>query len=467
MYPIFFSGPSISFVRLKFHLRAQSLTLLLVVVFWSGFNKPVIGQTSAAPLTLDAALNLAQDQSAALRAQDAAVHAAREMAVSAGRLPDPVLRLSLDNFPIEGESRFSLSDDFMTMRSVSLMQTLTRVKKRHARSMRYEREAEAATSIRSMQNARLLTQTADAWFDRYYQEQIQRLLQRQLEEASRVSKAVESAYRSGRNSQAEVLAAHAALARIGDQLHEVGAELSIARARLQRWIGDGPEQPLGVLPKIDQTRLAEHHLSNEIDQHPDIAVMNARELVARAEADVARQEKNADWSLFLKYSNRGDQFGDMVSLGLSIPLQWNQANKQDRVLSARLQKAEQIRLEREEMRREHRFEVQRLLANWRSNLARLADYDKTLMPLATERGRAMETAFRSGKAPLHDVLEAQRMVTDTQLERLRIEKQTAKWWVELEFLIPQDRVARGTSAIPANPSNPSDTSKQTAWEQLP
>jgi outer membrane protein, heavy metal efflux system len=30
------------------------------------------------------------------------------------------------------------------------------------------------------------------------------------------------------------------------------------------------------------------------------------------------------------------------------------------------------------------------------------------------------------------------MVTDTRLERLRIEKQTAAWWVELEFLIPED-----------------------------
>jgi len=433
---------------------------LAVAVLSLGIVSFATAQTSSSPMTLDAALDAAQARSATLQAQDAATRAAREMAVSAGRLPDPVLRLSVDNLPIEGPMRYSLTDDFMTMRSVSLMQTFTGSEKRQARAARYEREAEAATSMRSMQKARLLAQTAGAWFDRYYQGQIQDLLQRQREEASRVSEAVESAYRGGRSSQADVLAAHAAVARIDDRLHEVRAGLTNAKALLQRWIGDGAEQPLGALPRIDRTRLAEHQLGHEIDQHPDIAVMNARERVALAEAEVARQDKSADWSWSLMYSKRGSQFGDMVSLGISIPLQWDQDRKQDRELSARLQKAEQIRLEREEMRREHLFEVQRLLANWRSNLTRLADYDKTLIPLATERVQAMEAAFRGGKAPLAAVIEAQRMVIDTRLERLRIEKQTAAWWAELEYLIPQDQAAQAMS-----PKTLPGASNQPAQEQ--
>lgn len=415
-------------------------------------------QTSPSLLTLDAALDAAQARSATLQAQDAATRAAREMAVSAGRLPDPVLRLSLNNLSIEGPMRYSLTDERMTMRSVEIMQTFTGADKRQARSARYEREAEAASSLRSMQRARLFAQTARAWFDRYFQEQMLALLLRQREEASRVSEAVASAYRSGRNTQAEVLAAHAAIARIDDRLHEVRAESSNALALLQRWVGDAATQALGTPPRIDRSRLAEHPLNREIDQHPDITLMNARERVALAEADVARQDKNADWSGSFMYSKRGSQFGDMVSLGVSIPLQWDQARKQDRELAARLERVEQLRSEREEMRRERLFEVQRLLANWRSNLTRLEDYDKTLIPLATERVQATEAAFRGGKAPLAAVLDAQRMVIDTQLERLRIEKQTAAWWAELEYLIPPDQVAQ-----PITPS----ASNQTAQEQQP
>lgn len=437
---------------------------LAVAVLSLGIVSLATAQTSSPPLTLDAALDAAQARSAELQAQDAATRAAREMAASAGRLPDPVLRLSVDNLPIEGPMRYSLTDDFMTQRSVEIMQTYPGSEKRQARAALYEREAEAAASTHSMQRARLFTQTAGAWFDLYYQEQMQVLLLRQHEEARQVSEAVESAYRGGRSSQADVLAAHAAVARIDDRLLEVGAELATARSHLHRWIGGAAEQPLGHPPKIDRTRLAAHQLGHEIDRHPDIAVMNARERFALAEADIARREKSADWSWSLMYSKRGSRFGDMVSLGVAIPLQWDQANKQNRELAASLERVEQVRLEREEMRREHLFKVQRLLANWRSNLNRLKDYDKTLIPLATERVRATLAAFSGGKASLSEVLDAQRMVTDTRLERLRIEKQSAAWWAELEYLIPQDQAGQAPLPNP-RPKTLPGTSNQPAQEQ--
>ncbi len=445
-------GGDMPLVRRALQHRLQGLRPFAVAVFLTSAVGLAAAQADSPALTLEAALDAAQARSATLQAQDAATRAARETSVSAGRLPDPVLRLSVDNLPIEGPMRYSLTDDFMTMRSVSLMQSFPNSEKRQARSARFEREAEATSAMRSLQQARLFTQTARAWFERHYQEQMLGLLQRQREEANRVSDAVESAYRGGRSSQADVLAAHSAVARIDDRLHEVRADLTNAQALLQRWVGAAAGQPLGPPPAIHRTRLSEHQLPHQIDLHPDIAVMNARERVALADAELAKQDKNADWSWSLMYSKRGSQFGDMVSLGVSIPLQWDQSRKQDRDLSAKLQRVEQVRLEREEMQREHLFEVQRLLANWQSNLSRLADYDKTLIPLATERVAALDASFRGGKASLAEVLEAQRMVGDTRLERLRIEMQTAAWWAELEFLIPQDLATQSRTPNPANPA---------------
>lgn len=458
MHLIFPRGASTPLVRDACRQGPRGLRPLVAAAFLLCSASLAMAQTHPLLLTLDAALDSALARSEALAVQDAAARAARDRAVSAGRLPDPVLRLSMNNLPIEGPMRYSLGGERMTMRSVEIMQTFTGAEKRQARSVRYEREAEAASAMRSMQRARLFAQTARAWLDRYFQEQMLALLQRQREEASRVSEAVESAYRGGRNSQADVLAAHTAIARIDDRLHEVRAELTNAKALLQRWVGEGATQALGAPPRIDSVRLAEHQLGHEVDQHPDIAVMNARERFALAEADVARQERSADWSWSLMYSKRGSQFGDMVSLGVSIPLQWDQARKQNRELSARLERVQQVRSEREEMRRAHLLEVQRLLANWRSNLTRLSDYDKTLIPLAIERVQAIEAAFRGNKAPLAAVLDAQRMVIDTRLERLRIEKQTAAWWAELEYLIPADPVAQPTTPSPSN---------QPAQEQKP
>jgi outer membrane protein TolC len=401
------------------------------------FGGLATAQTPMPTLTLNAALDAAQARSATLPAQDAASRAARERAISAGRLPDPVLRLSVDNLPIEGPMRYSLTDDFMTQRSVEWMQTYTATSKREALSVRYEQEAEAALSIRSLQKTKLFIQTAQAWLERYYQEKMLGMLIRQRNEARQVSQAVESAYRNARATQADVLASRAAVAGVEDRMHVVRSDLSNAQALLQRWVGNAATQPLGPLPRIDKTLLNKSQLHQEIAQHSEIAVLDARKRVALAQAEVAKQNKSVDWNWSLMYSKRGSQFGDMVSFGVSIPLQWDQANKQDRELTASLDQVEQIRLENEEMRRGYHYEIQRLLTNWQNNLDRLADYDKTFIPLATERMVAMEAAFRGGKASLAKVLEAQRVITDTQLERLRIERQTAIWWAELEFLTPQ------------------------------
>ncbi len=422
--------PSLSHHWGRTPLSAAVLSLL--------FTGVAAAQSSPSTLTLDAALDAAQARSKTLQAQDAATHAAREMAVSAGRLPDPVLKLSVDNLPIEGPMRWSLTKDFMTQRSVEWMQTVTGSAKRRARSVRYEREAETASSLRDMQKARLRAQTASAWLDRYFQERQLGLLQRQRDAYSRITEAVESAYRGGRSNQEDVLEARAAVARIDDRVHEARSDLANAQAFLRRWVGEVATQPLGSPPRLDRTRASAQQLTLQVNLHPDITVLDARERAALAEADVAKHEKQADWSWSLMYSKRGGSFGDMVSLGVSIPLQWDQANKQDRELTAKLQELEQIRLEREELRRERLFELQRLISNWQGGLARLAEYDATLIPLATDRVAVMEAAFRSGKAPLAAVLDAHGRVIDTQLERVRIERQTAAWWAELEFQIPQE-----------------------------
>src|SRR5947208_15237639 len=74
------------------------------------------------PLTLAEAQRRAVDRSRQLTAQGLAIGASRDMAAAAGELPDPVLKLQLQNVPIEGPDRYSLSADPMTMRSIGVMQ---------------------------------------------------------------------------------------------------------------------------------------------------------------------------------------------------------------------------------------------------------------------------------------------------------------------------------------------------------
>lgn len=405
------------------------------------------------PLSLEVALGLAEQRSQALVAQDAAARASRNLAVNAEQLPDPMVQLSVANLPVNGASAYSLTDDFMTMRSLGITQTFTRGDKRRARAAVFEREADSAQVARAMALSDVRRNTALAWFDRHYQQRMVALLASQRDEASLQVEAVEATYRAGRGSQGDVFLARSSVAALEDRILQAQARRENAVTTLARWVGDAAAAPLAPPPDLAYTGLATHNLEHQLDEHPDIALMTAQEAVALAEAEVARQEKRVDWSWSLMYSQRGPDFSDMVSVGVSVPLQWNQRNRQDRVVAAQLAKAEQARAQREEMTREHLAETRRWLATWRSNLARLDDYDASLIPLASQHTRAALAGYRGGEGNLADVLDARKTEIATRIERLRIEMETAALWVALEYLIVEDGAHDRVDASTARPTN--------------
>src|SRR5258706_799378 len=158
-----------------------------------------------APLTLAEAQRGAVERSRQVAAQDYGAQASREMAVAAGERPDPMLRLGIDNLPIDGPDRFSLSRDFMTMRRIGIMQELTRSEKLRLRSERYELEAEKSLAEKDIAIAAIQRGAALAWLDRYYAESMLRLIDEQSAAARLEIEGAESAYRSGPGSHAEVL----------------------------------------------------------------------------------------------------------------------------------------------------------------------------------------------------------------------------------------------------------------------
>lgn len=395
-------------------------------------------------LSLDGALQLAQNRSRQLNAQDAAATAAREMGLAAGQLPDPTLKVGVNNLPINGEDRFNLTQDFMTMRSVGVMQEFTRSDKRQARSARFHREAETAEASRAVALANLRRETAMAWLNRYYQERLLDLLHTQLAEVVLQIEAAEAAYRGGRGTQTDVIAARTMLAQVDDRIRQAEKQLGSARTQLARWVGDGAAQALDAPPGMEAVHLDLVGLEIQLAHHPEIAWMAKQEEVARTEVDIAQSNKRADWSVELMLSQRGPAYSNMVSVNVSVPLQWDQKNRQDRELAAKLALAEQMRAQREEATRAHVADTRTWLQEWQSNRERLAHYDSALIPLALERTRAAMAAYRGGSGPLTAVLEARRMAIDTSMDRLRLAMETAAVWAQLEYLIPAEHPTTAT-----------------------
>jgi outer membrane protein TolC len=126
----------------------------------------------------------------------------------------------------------------------------------------------------------------------------------------------------------------------------------------------------------------------------------------------------------------------MVSVGLSIPLQWDRANRQDRELGAKLAAVEQANDERDEMLREHVADTRALINEWQNDRERRQRYERDLIPLGAERSAAALAAYRGGKAGISEVLAARRDEIDLRLQALQLEAAAAQLWAQLNFLYP-------------------------------
>jgi outer membrane protein TolC len=270
------------------------------------------------------------------------------------------------------------------------------------------------------------------------------LVKAQRDEVRLQIEAAEAAYRGGRGSQADVFSARAALAQIDDRIDQTTREVTTARTTLARWTGDAADTPLGDAPDTDHIHLHQADLEKELAAHPDITVMVKQEEMAQADADVARANKQADWSVELMLSQRGPGYSNMASFNVSVPLQWDQNSRQDQDLAAKLATVEQMRAQREEATREHLAQVTAMLQSWQSGRDRLSRYDSALIPLAAERTRAALSAYRGGSGTLSSVLEARRMELDARMDRLRLDMETARIWAQLNYLIPAEHDVAST-----------------------
>jgi hypothetical protein len=137
----------------------------LLLALLAGIGSPASAQS---PLTLAEALRIAETRALSVSALDAASRASRELAVSAAQLPDPVLRVGVDNLPINGPDAFSLDRDFMTMRRIGVMQEYVSSAKRTARQQREELEGGRWSAEADMSRAEIRMDVAASWYDRLF-----------------------------------------------------------------------------------------------------------------------------------------------------------------------------------------------------------------------------------------------------------------------------------------------------------
>ena len=345
------------FLRIHALLNYQSRTLcrisvLLALTFGTSF---VHAQSNG--LTLNEALQLSLQRSSLTKAANASVLASRESAAKADQLPDPMLKVGIDNLPVTGSDRYSTTSDFMTMRRVGIEQQWVSSDKRIARSERAQRAVEMEESTYLETIAKVREEAAKAWVNVLYGQRTLALVSAMEKEAAEDLNAMNAAHRGAKANASDVMQAQLTLSQAQDATRKNTQDLKNARLALSRWTG----MPAATV--ADETPKLNSHVPGlpieELEKyHP--MLLTARRAINLADADstVATRESNPDWSVEASYSQRGSQYSNMVSFGISIPLAVNRAQKQNRDIAEKSALGTKARMQYEEALRELQTEIE-------------------------------------------------------------------------------------------------------------
>ena len=388
--------------------------------------------SQAEPLSLEAALAIAERTTPDAEVESATVEAASAAALAQGRLPDPKLAIGIENVPIEGEDRWRLDRDFMTMRKIGLMQEVPNRAKRRAES---DIAKAAVTKAQLERRTRLLTirrDTAVAWLERYFAER-QAAMFEELERENRLfAEAVQAQLRSGKGTAADAILPQQEAAEIADRRDELVREIARARSGLQRWIGRAADAPLAdELPilALDPQRLRAH-----VHEHPELAVFAPMTAMAQAEVHAAEAAKKPDWGVEVAYGNRAEPFGDMVSLEFTVGLPLFSRTRQDPLIAAKRQELRRIEAERLAMLRDHERELENDLAEYEALSRQLKRMQNTHLPLARQKVEYQLASYRAGRGDLDAVLSARRELIDRRLAALDLQTKHAIAAAKLYFI---------------------------------
>lgn len=424
-------------------LRAAGLVVAFMLALPSPVAAAAMGGEQAGPplespgpmgaaLGLDDAMRLARGEQPTIAAFEREAVASEQAAVAASTLPDPQVSVGVQNLPVTGDMALNPTRDDMTMYTIGIMREQVRRSRREVEAARLQAEAVISRAEGSAQERRIQRDVMIAWIDAVEAIARQRLLARVINDLEAGRAVMEAGIPTGVSNPALALQAQAEIALAQVQLDEARGAEARARAMLARWIGPAAQRPLPeTLPRIALPANASAEAG--IGTHPQIRVAEAQEQAARRQIDVARSERRPNISWSVMYGWR-PEYGDMVSAQVSIPLQRNRGQLQNRRITEAQERAEAARLRAEDTRRELDGTYRGALANYRSAEAQLAILREQAIPSLEASFEAAEASYAGGQGSLELPLNIVRRYIEANIQAVEQQGRLARAAAELIYL---------------------------------
>ena len=413
-------------------MKHRLTPLLVALALACGFASASAAAWSA-PLTLEAAIDLALRANPTLRAAGSEVAAQEGALAQAGALPNPELELLR-----EGEGSSSRTT------TATLNIPIELGGKRAARVEAARQEGALAAIALEAERDKVRADAAAAFHDVVAAQERERMARELVALAGRALAAAGKRVEAGTLSPVEETRARVAQGSARVEALQAGRDLEGARIRLAAlWGGDARQlsihapqaAALPPAPPLDQ-------LLAQLDRSP--AMRHARAQVGQREAlaRLERARRTPDVNVIVGAQREGPDTRNRAVLGLSVPLPL--FNRNDGAVLDALRRVDKARDQQDAEGVRLRAELAQAHARLTAALAECALISTEILPGAEDAERSANRGFELGKFGLIDVLDAQRVLAQSKNHYLNAVAESHRAAADIARLL-------GHAAVQENP----------------
>jgi len=415
----------------------RSISRRVVALVASAIFPVTVCAQSAIPLTLAEAEDLALANEPGQAALVARAAALEERAVVAGQLPDPMLRIGLNNFPIDtgGFTTEGMTNAMVGIRQAFPPGRTRSISTRQLRSMSAEMAQNAAA-----RGLDVLAAARNRWLELYYWEHAHALVSESRPFFGDLATVTRSLYAVGRKNQQDLLRAELELSRLDDRLIEIERRRASARAALGEWVGNNADRPIASkLPEWNQVPPLASLRSNLL-QHPIIEAADAQIEARVAGVDLARQRSRPDWAVEAGYSYRdgllpnGQPRSDFISLNVTVGLPFFRKKSIDSTLSAAMHERRAAQESKQQALRRLTSQLGAEYARWQDLTRRMSLYEDQILGQTEDQARAALVAYQSDSGDFADVMRGYIDDLNARIDHIRLQVERAQSYATLTNL---------------------------------
>lgn len=402
---------------------------------------PALAQETVIGSTVDSLLDYARGHSADYAAMRYEADAAGERVGSAGALPDPKLRVELQDLTRMGEQNATLNPSRVGSTKYTLMQELPWYGKRDLKREIAELDAEGAQGRARGSWAELAARLKSAHAQLYYVKRSEQLARELLDLMARLEQVARVRYAGGLAQQQDAIRAQVEQTGMRSELIALENEQSQLKARINGLLARPARSPLAApevlrpLPspaKLDYVELEDRVRA----RNPLLFAEEARIKSAEKNRELTLKNRYPDFTLGfspIQYQNAVKEWEVMFEF--NIPLQQSSRRAQERESEAMLSAA----------RSRKDAASNQVLADLAENLSAIDAARRSemltatsLLPQAELTFNSALAAYENGKVDFATLLEAQKQIRQAKQNQLKAQTEAQLRLAEIEKILGEE-----------------------------